>query len=79
MSLHKKYSKAHVSKHLSDSCYIQNVLKQGDLLLSLVFNFALQYALEKIQEIQVGLKLNETHHLLTYTGDVNLLGDYKIL
>jgi hypothetical protein len=28
-----------------------------------------------IQENQVGLKLNETHHLLAYADDVNLLGD----
>jgi hypothetical protein len=28
-----------------------------------------------VQEIQVGLKLNETHQLLAYADDVNLLGD----
>jgi hypothetical protein len=28
-----------------------------------------------VQEIQVGLKLNGTHQLVAYTGDVNLLGD----
>jgi hypothetical protein len=27
-----------------------------------------------VQENQVGLKLNGTHHLLTYADDVNLLG-----
>jgi hypothetical protein len=29
----------------------------------------------KVQENQVGLKVNGTHQLLTYAADVNLLGD----
>jgi hypothetical protein len=29
----------------------------------------------KVQENQVGLKLNGTHQLLAYADDVNLLGD----
>jgi hypothetical protein len=38
-------------------------------------NFALEYAIRKVQETQVGLKLNEIHQLLAYPDDVNLLGD----
>jgi hypothetical protein len=38
-------------------------------------NFALDYAIRKVQENQVGLKWNGTHQHLAYTDDVNLLGD----
>jgi hypothetical protein len=31
--------------------------------------------IRKVQENQVGLKLNGTHQLLAYADDVNLLGD----
>jgi hypothetical protein len=41
----------------------------------LLFNFALEYAITKVQEHQVGLKLNGTHQLLIYTDYVSLLGD----
>jgi cellobiose-specific phosphotransferase system component IIB len=50
-------------------------LKQGDGLLPLLFDSALEYVIRKVQENQVGLKLNETHQLLVYAHDVTLLGD----
>jgi hypothetical protein len=51
--------------------------KPGDALSPLFFNFALEYALMKVQENQVGMKLSGTHQLLAFADDVNVLGDNR--
>jgi hypothetical protein len=50
MCLNETYSKVHVGKLLSDKFPIQNGLKHRDALSPLHFNFALEYAIRKVQE-----------------------------
>jgi hypothetical protein len=59
---------------LPDLFPINNVLKEGDGLLPLLFNFALEYVSSRVKVNQDGLQLNGTHQLVVYGDDINMLG-----
>ena len=68
MCLNENYTRVTVCKHMYDMLHIKTGMKQ-DALSPLLFNFALEYAISRVQVNQDGLTLNGTHQFLFYTDD----------
>jgi hypothetical protein len=50
MCFNETYSKVRIHKYLSYTSPIQNDLKQGDALLTLLFKFALEYSIRQVRK-----------------------------
>ena len=59
---------------MPDRFPVRNGWKQGDALSLLLFNFALEDAIRRVQVNQDGSKLNGTHQIPVYADDANILG-----
>ena len=61
----------------SQSFYINNKssfsVREVNIIVD--YNFALEYAIRKVQETNLGLDMNGTHQVLAYADDVNVIGD----
>jgi len=71
MCLNETCSRVCIETHLSDMFHMKNDLRQGDALSPLIFNFAVEFPIGRVQVNQEGLKLSGTLQLLVYADDVN--------
>jgi hypothetical protein len=62
---------------LSEFFPIHNGLRQGDALSPLLFNFELEYAIQKVGTSDLGLSLNGNVQVCTYADDIVEMGDHK--
>ena len=73
MCLNKTYGRVRLGKHLTDIFTVKNDLKEGDALSPLLFNFASDSAVKKVQGIQYCLQLNGAHLIMVCAADVSIL------
>ena len=74
MCLNATYSRFRVGKLLPDTFPIKDGLKQGHALSPLLFNFALDYAIIRVQVNRDGLKLNGSHQVWVCADNVKIVG-----
>ena len=63
-----------VLTHTTGMTQFQKKKKKGDALSPLLFNFALEYVIRRVEVNKNALKLNGTHQLLVYADGVMLGG-----
>jgi hypothetical protein len=71
MCLYENDSRISVGKHMYDMFHINSGMKQ-ETLSPLLFNFAVEYAIRRVQVKQDGLKSNGTHQFLVNADDINV-------
>ena len=64
-----------IENYFPSSFLIEDGLQQGYAFSTLLFNFSVDCAIRKVQETNLGLDMNDTHQVLAYVDDVNLIGD----
>jgi len=70
-----KRNKVRTRNYLSCSFSIENGLEEGDGLSPQLCNFALEFAIRKVNETNLRLDMIGLRQILTYADDINVIAD----